>query len=238
MKYNVMLTKKGAMFGLEGRVLRKYAGSIFLASLRRLTFRLVVGHQASQKLTAQGAMFGLDARIALAIFGALSVISGAALHSAIQHARVVSLVTEMQEVGKAVESYLIDVGDDLVKPTPSTYKYDDLVVEPTGIKNWEGPYYPLKEGINVGGWEVDHPIYGKLLIRSLNSNLGAANYSNGCSVAPCYYWIQVNGVKEDLVKEIDLFVDGSVAIDSGKVRIIDIDKSSVFFKGPLTLNQP
>lgn len=30
----------------------------------------------------KGAMFGLDARIALAIFGALSVISGAALYSA------------------------------------------------------------------------------------------------------------------------------------------------------------
>ena len=36
----------------------------------------------------KGAMFGLDARIALAIFGALSVISGAALYSTIQEADV------------------------------------------------------------------------------------------------------------------------------------------------------
>ena len=35
----------------------------------------------------KAAMFGLDARIALAIFGALSVISGAALYSAIQQLR-------------------------------------------------------------------------------------------------------------------------------------------------------
>tara|TARA_Y100001960_G_scaffold319101_1_gene389950 strand:- start:3597 stop:3728 length:132 start_codon:yes stop_codon:yes gene_type:complete len=38
-------------------------------------------------LTKKAAMFGLDARIALAIFGALSVISGAVLYSAIQDAK-------------------------------------------------------------------------------------------------------------------------------------------------------
>lgn len=36
--------------------------------------------------TKKAAMFGLDARIALVIFGALSVISGAALYSAIGNA--------------------------------------------------------------------------------------------------------------------------------------------------------
>jgi len=65
--------KNGAMFGLESRALRKQSGGLFLESFRRLTFRLVEGHQATRVLTAKGAMFGLDARIALAIFGALSV---------------------------------------------------------------------------------------------------------------------------------------------------------------------
>lgn len=41
----------------------------------------------------KGAMFGLDARIALAIFGALSVISGAALYSAIQESSTVKITT-------------------------------------------------------------------------------------------------------------------------------------------------
>ncbi len=45
-------------------------------------------------LANRGAMFGLDARIALAIFGALSVISGAALYSAIKESRITSLLTE------------------------------------------------------------------------------------------------------------------------------------------------
>jgi hypothetical protein len=45
-------------------------------------------------------MFGLDARIALAIFGALSVISGAALYSAIQDARVTAIVITYNRVFK------------------------------------------------------------------------------------------------------------------------------------------
>lgn len=39
----------------------------------------------------KGAIFGLDARIALAILGALYVISGAALYSAIQESKTTKL---------------------------------------------------------------------------------------------------------------------------------------------------
>ena len=59
----------------------------------------------------KGAMFGLDARIALAIFGALSVISGAALYSAIQNSKVTAAITEMNEVGKAWEAHYLDTGE-------------------------------------------------------------------------------------------------------------------------------
>jgi len=47
-------------------------------------------------LNNKGAMFGLDSRIALAIFGALSVISGAALYSAIQEAKATALYNELR----------------------------------------------------------------------------------------------------------------------------------------------
>tara|TARA_Y100000590_G_scaffold312511_1_gene353198 strand:- start:819 stop:1040 length:222 start_codon:yes stop_codon:yes gene_type:complete len=63
----------------------------------------------------KGAMFGLDARIALAIFGALSVISGAALYSAIQEARVTQLITSLNEIGKAYEAYILDTGAEIEK---------------------------------------------------------------------------------------------------------------------------
>ena len=66
-------TAKGVMFGLEGRALKKQSGELFLASLRRLSFRLVEGQQASQRFTAKGVMFGLDARIALAVLAIVSL---------------------------------------------------------------------------------------------------------------------------------------------------------------------
>jgi len=189
-------------------------------------------------LFKKGAMFGLDARISLAIFGALSVISGAALHSAIEESSIVSLVTELDEVSKAIQAYILDTGEDLSKPTPSTHKYEELIVKPSGITGWRGPYFPLKEGIHAQGYSVNHPVYGNLLVRGLNHDLGGANYSNGCTVAPCYYWLQVNNIPEDLVSEIDVYVDDATSIDSGSVRVIDIDKRSLFYRGSLTLFQP
>ena len=66
----------------------------------------------------KGAMFGIDARIALAIFGAISVISGAALYLAIQQSKVTVLVTELEELSKAVKAYVLDIGQDIpLNPT-------------------------------------------------------------------------------------------------------------------------
>lgn len=91
----------------------------------------------------KGAMFGLDARIALAIFGALSVISGAALYSAIQEAKVVQKISQIKEVEKAIEQYILDTGSML--PFSTTYGAADLsaialVEKPTGVVGWKGPY--------------------------------------------------------------------------------------------------
>jgi type II secretory pathway pseudopilin PulG len=91
----------------------------------------------------KGAMFGLDARIALAIFGALSVISGAALYSAIQEANVVQKVSQIKEVEKAIEQYILDTGSML--PFSTTYGAADLsayalVEKPSGVIGWNGPY--------------------------------------------------------------------------------------------------
>ena len=49
-------------------------------------------------INKKGAIFGLDERIALAIFGALSVISGSALYSAIKDAREQRVITSILEV--------------------------------------------------------------------------------------------------------------------------------------------
>ena len=138
---------KGAMFGLF-RALKKQSGGLFLARRHSEDSQETRG---SHK-TKRGAMFGLDARIALAIFGALSVISGAALYSAIQNANATALLTELREVGKAYEAYYLDTGTNLPKRTPAaainTAQYHDLeasalVVSPS-VTGWKGPYTGLK----------------------------------------------------------------------------------------------
>ena len=96
----------------------------------------------------KGAMFGLDARIALAIFGALSVISGAALYSAIQDAKVTQIVTESNNISMAVEQYLLDTGS-LPPICGGTSNYDldiqALTTKPSGVTNWNGPYISFEE---------------------------------------------------------------------------------------------
>ncbi|MCP4354221.1 MAG: hypothetical protein GY793_01065 [Proteobacteria bacterium] len=95
----------------------------------------------------KGIMFGLDARIALAIFGALSLIVGTALYSSIKKAKATAILTEMQEVGKAWESYYIDTGSNLAQISilESDYRFYQLaskylVEKPSSSTGWNGPY--------------------------------------------------------------------------------------------------
>tara|TARA_Y100001960_G_scaffold250277_1_gene266546 strand:+ start:14111 stop:14701 length:591 start_codon:yes stop_codon:yes gene_type:complete len=96
--------------------------------------------------TKKAAMFGLDARIALAIFGALSVISGAALYSAITSANVTQRLTQIKEVEKAIEQYYLDTGSMLpfstTIPTADLSAYA-LVEKPAGVTGWNGPYVSI-----------------------------------------------------------------------------------------------
>ena len=89
----------------------------------------------------KAAMFGLDARIALAIFGALSVISGAALYSAIQDAKQTALYTELKEIEKAIEQLLLDVGYLPSFGTFSAFFVTTSLLNDIGsYKGWNGPY--------------------------------------------------------------------------------------------------
>ncbi|HAG52882.1 MAG TPA: hypothetical protein DCL21_03750 [Alphaproteobacteria bacterium] len=227
------MIKKGAMFGLEGRVLRKYAGSIFLASLRRLTFRLVAGNQASQKLTAQGAMFGLDARIALAIFGALSVISGAALYSAIQNAKATAFVTGLDELGKAVEAYMLDTGQWPVQNNPAALPtaaqfYDlklDSLLAVYSISGWDGPYISgFKDGAGAG-LEKNTDSYGLVMNVPNDNTWGGStpwwdvNTSFCTSWRSCNLWLTYTSFSElSTIKKIDELVDSSDGSNDGKVK--------------------
>ncbi|PPR11507.1 MAG: hypothetical protein CFH44_00044 [Proteobacteria bacterium] len=91
-------------------------------------------------LLKKGAMFGLDARIALAIFGALSVISGAALYSAIQNAKAESSRQILNEMVKASEEYYLNNGKQLPQEATSTLYGGDLINNRENLSSWEGPY--------------------------------------------------------------------------------------------------
>jgi len=257
-----MIIKKGTMVGLEGRVLRKQSGGLFLTSLRRIIFRLVEGHQANQKLTSQGAMFGLfrtlkkqsgglflvrrqnvdsqethgsrktkrgamfglDARIALAIFGALSVISGAALYSAIQQASVIRHVTQLEELNKAYDAYRLDTGQDLelFLTNPSQLNIGEF--KSSTVAGWQGPYLSLDYLIsgannyflvnneqryyfniwkdNDWGWDATTPV----------------SPTNCDAVSTCILYISLQNISTTVVEAIDEYVDGSVSPQTGKIR--------------------
>jgi type II secretory pathway pseudopilin PulG len=102
----------------------------------------------------KGAMFGLDARIALAIFGALSLISGASLYSAIEDSKNTATVQSLLEVEKAIEAYMLDLGE------MADYSEDADIMELSCLVDnygncsaparlWKGPYLDGKSSSGV-----------------------------------------------------------------------------------------
>ena len=168
----------------------------------------------------KGAMFGLDARIALAIFGALSVISGAALYSAIQESKLVSIVTEMQELHKSYIAYNLDVG------SMDTYSNTFLLIErlvdnSNNAANWSGPYTSL------GNYNDSREIYlinsrfGRYAMRlAKDTAFGAANSLEACDDAdPCYVWVQILTPDATTGNQLDIHIDGTADTDAGDLRI-------------------
>ena len=175
------------------------------------------------------AMFGLDARIALAIFGALSIITGAALYSAIQNAKAVALLTDMQEVGKAWEAYYLDTGINLPRAhTDNTnshfyqYKIGQLVTDP-GVIGWEDPYVSYLTFDDKKS--RTHPIYKKVTLNllSVDSVWGDTihwNTAGFCtSGKKCGVWVNINGFESDnMAKTIDKMVDEGDGATLGKFK--------------------
>ncbi len=164
-------------------------------------------------LNKKAAMFGLDARIALAIFGALSVISGAALYSAIQQSKLVSLITEAQEIFKANEAYLLDTGVYITSPfNTSNLKTSDLLKD-SGITGWSGPYLSYAEG-SVADYTFDHNTYNEIqIIRARDSDYASwASSEYRCLKADavnCSIGVLFSGVPADILKAIEERIDGT-----------------------------
>jgi len=170
-------------------------------------------------------MFGLDARISLAIFGALSVISGAALYSAIQESKITAVLIELEELGKATTQYLLDTGS-YVKMDPGeecAYLMSSLLVADT-VSGWKGPYvsYSVKQFTND---KLVHPVYGDLLIGALKISSWddvTNEDDNGprCEMtdSQCAIFSCLDGLSDDMHKALDIKIDGSI-VDASNGRI-------------------
>ena len=173
----------------------------------------------------KGAMFGLDARIALAIFGALSVISGAALYSAIEQATVIKYITQLEEVNKAYEAYRLDTGLDIPKKYEAKVDVGALVSD-SGAAGWSGPYISLPvvdnstSHVNIE-YENDKKIYIDAWVEGPKDDWGWDETSptapNSCT-DECYLYFSIHGLPTNIVNAIDEKIDGSVSPQTGKAR--------------------
>jgi hypothetical protein len=164
----------------------------------------------------KAAMFGLDARIALAIFGALSVISGAALYSAIQDVKTTSIIVELNELSKAVDSFRLDTGQDL----PAQGSYGILMAQNLLTSTVSGanvPYISLEK--NISAHYLEKNGYRVGVYNRPGTQWGDDDHSDECIVAPCMIWVSIlDKYTLSEAEKVDAKVDGTTDITNGKVR--------------------
>ena len=175
--------------------------------------------------TKKGAMFGLDARIALAIFGALSVISGAALYSAIQDAKVTSLLTSIKEIEKAVEGYLLDTGSYIpftsvvASQDDGFLAVDELIASSNSL--WKGPYINFDNDGSDDSY-IKHNVYQRTYLFAADSSANWTNptlssstckkSSSSCNIFICIYGIagiNATAVPLDIARSLETRIDGT-----------------------------
>ncbi|PPR08554.1 MAG: hypothetical protein CFH44_00945 [Proteobacteria bacterium] len=182
----------------------------------------------------KGAMFGLDARIALAIFGALSVISGAALYSAIQNAKITRIEATFNELSKAMESYFLDTGSWFSK-TLNYYNIGNISNNYDSALGWKGPYWPGTSSANTGleipqltGSKSTDLSYSALSARSSvswGSDMSSISRQSCSSREDCYVYIYKYTMNANEYSDIralydllDSNVDNNDGPGDGKVR--------------------
>ena len=179
----------------------------------------------------KGAMFGLDARIALAIFGALSVISGAALYSAIQQTKVIRNVTYLEEVAKGLEQYILDVGS-FPENNSANKEIGVLASNYKSETTWKGPYIGEDTGFStslklpnlIGDSSIDGSYRLKAVVDGNTLSVVAS-----CDGEVCNYFLVRSLSKSssssatliDFTNSLDEYVDSGDGGTAGKVQFLD-----------------
>lgn len=155
----------------------------------------------------RGAMFGLDARIALAIFGGLSIVTGAVLYYAIKQTKATTLIGEFESLAKGYTGMVLDIGRDAW--------INQMFTDP-GWEGWRGPYSRLESA-------TVHPLYpaGVMAIDQYSDAL----WNNGSPVAAsnsnCWNWVRLGGVTFGILQDADVIADGTKDGDFGTLRYDD-----------------
>lgn len=194
----------------------------------------------------KGAMFGLDARIALAIFGALSVISGAALYSSIKKSDAVRMATEIAEVRKAVEHYMLDTGLYLTTPaiTSSNISIGNLYKNYDSLPTWDGPYIGVDSTLAAN---IELTIArDKLIDRLWNAKriknsawtgtTPSTTSSSSCSPTDCAIFLRKSlGSSSssyskivNMYEVLDEYIDNSDGSGAGDIRAVQTSGGSFF----------
>jgi MinD-like ATPase involved in chromosome partitioning or flagellar assembly len=193
--------------------------------------------------TKTGAMFGLDARIALAIFGALSVISGAALYSAIQSAKSEQWRQLAESVVKASEAYLIDTGSYLqnVNAEGLLYASDLIDTSRVSLRGWSGPYLQAtrKDSFKFTNNMTEPYINGDIGLRlqkTSNWTSASTEYDEKCgnSNPDCAQWVMLKLTSSDafnIFNMLDEKIDSSDGENAGKVRYKTAIPSNIYYRG-------
>ncbi|MCP4354226.1 MAG: type II secretion system protein [Proteobacteria bacterium] len=172
-------------------------------------------------MNKKAAMFGLDARVALAIFGALSVITGVVLYKAIQKTKTVAFHQEFVEIEKAIEAYILDTGQDIPVTTSVPQQGTFLDIDElfkSSAANWKGAY--LENKIDKSGPDDYYRSWPNYIASNSNLFISYETESLGdCNVGTdiCYYWIQINNIPSDIGKKVDLYVDSTDDRSNGKL---------------------
>lgn len=194
----------------------------------------------------KAAMFGLDARIALAIFGALSVISGAALYSAIQEAKNEQIRQGLVELVKASEQYYLDNGQMIPQQGSIMLYIADLIENRESLATWNGPYIPADKidaiGIDtITSKVIDDTFYMAAALQKASTWPSSSTWAT-CVLndVDCSEWIYIYNGKTAagytkaiaLFNRLDKFMDNGDGATTGNLRMIDLGLNDVriFYK--------
>jgi hypothetical protein len=145
----------------------------------------------------------------------------------------------MREIGKAIEQYNLDTGQDipLYSNGTTTLAYEELM---TDISNgWKGPYLSFGDYTSTfaGRTHFTHPLYNRIAIDLKTSpDNGFSDCANaGNKGKACYYWVFYGAVDESLRKAVKNYVDGSESVTDG--NIYDPTTGGLYMKTSLALKQ-